>query len=183
MRFLESRLAGVWIVEPELHTDARGSFARIWCAREFGERGLETGIAQCALSVNRRRGTLRGLHYQAPPWEETKLVRCVRGALWDVVVDLRPGSPTYLRHRGVELTAENRRALYVPAGCAHGFQTLEDDTEVLYQLSTPYVPEAARGLRWDDPGLAIRWPLEPTVLSDRDRSFPDHDPLRHPAAR
>jgi dTDP-4-dehydrorhamnose 3,5-epimerase len=165
-------LAGVALIELELHTDERGFFARTFCARDFEARGLSSNVAQCSLSYTQRRGTLRGLHFQRAPASEDKLVRCVRGAIYDVAVDLRVDSPTRYAHAGVELTAENRRALFIPKGFAHGFQTLADDTEVLYQISAFYVPELAAGVRFDDPRLGIRWPLEVAAISDRDRALP-----------
>jgi len=171
MRFIAAELAGAWIIEPEPHEDGRGLFARTFCAREFREHGLVDTLVQCNTSWNARKGTLRGLHYQLPPSSEIKLVRCTAGALWDVIVDLRPDSPTFLQHVGVELTAKNRRALYIPEMFAHGFQTLEDDTEVFYQMSEFYAPKSARGLRFDDPKLAIKWPLPATSISDQDRSW------------
>jgi dTDP-4-dehydrorhamnose 3,5-epimerase len=171
MRFIAAELAGVWIIEPEPHEDGRGLFARTFCAREFREHGLVDTFVQCNTSWNARKGTLRGLHYQLPPSSEVKLVRCTAGALWDVLVDLRPDSPTYLQHVGVELTAKNRRALYIPEMFAHGFQTLEDDTEVFYQMSEFYAPKSARGLRFDDPKLAIKWPLPVTSISGQDRHW------------
>ncbi|HEX6040824.1 dTDP-4-dehydrorhamnose 3,5-epimerase [Longimicrobium sp.] len=177
MIFVPTLLDGAWVVEPEPVEDERGFFARTWCADEFRARGLDPALAQCSVSFNRRRGTLRGMHFQAAPHAEAKLVRCTRGALWDVVVDLRPGSPTFTRWFGVELTADNHRALYVPQGFAHGFQTLADDTEVFYQISVPYAPGAGRGVRWDDPAFGIRWPhADARILSDRDRAYPDFDP-------
>lgn len=176
MIFTELALPDVRVVELEPHRDERGFFARAWCRREFEEAGLETRVAQCNLSFNRRRGTLRGMHFQAPPMEEVKLVRCVRGALLDVVVDLRPDSPTFGEHAAVELTAENRRALYVPRGFAHGFQTLQDDTEIYYQMSEFHSPEHARGYRFDDPAFGIEWPVHPPVVKEKDRAWPDFDP-------
>jgi len=173
VRFEPTPLSGAWIVALEPHADERGFFARVWCAEEFGARGLETRVAQTSLSLNRRRGTLRGMHWQAAPHEETKVVRCVRGAMFDVIIDLRPASPTYARHFAVELSAENRLALYVPKGFAHGFQTLADDTEVLYQISEFYAPAAGRGARWNDPAFGIRWPIAEPILSARDRDYPD----------
>lgn len=172
---------GACLVTPEPHADVRGEFARIWDPHAFAAAGLDPAIAQCSLSVSRRRGTLRGLHFQAAPHEEAKLVRCVRGAIHDVIVDLRPGSARFLRHEAVALSHADRRALYVPRGFAHGFQTLEDDTEVLYQISTPYSPEHARGVRWDDPAFGIRWPLLPPILLERDAAYPDFRPARAPA--
>jgi dTDP-4-dehydrorhamnose 3,5-epimerase len=165
------RLPGVYVVEPEPFEDERGMFARTFCAREFREQGLIETFVQCNTSWNGRRGTLRGLHYQLPPAAEVKLVRCTSGAVWDVVVDLRSDSPTYLQHIGVELSATNRRALYIPETCAHGFQTLVDGSEIFYQMSEFYAPEAARGLRYDDRKLGISWPVGDPILSDRDRSW------------
>jgi dTDP-4-dehydrorhamnose 3,5-epimerase len=179
--FRPTALAGVWIVEPERHRDARGFFARTWCAEEFRARGLRDTLAQASLSHNARRGTLRGLHYQAAPHEEAKLVRCTRGALVDVVVDLRETSPTFARHVAVRLDADGRLAVYVPEGCAHGYQTLVDDTEVFYQMSGPHVPGAARGVRWDDPAFGLAWPVPDPIMLDRDRAYPDF--RREPASR
>jgi dTDP-4-dehydrorhamnose 3,5-epimerase len=170
--FSPTPLAGAWLIEPERLEDDRGFFARSFCREEFAARGLNPEIAQSNISWNRRRGTLRGLHYQAAPHAEVKLVRCTRGAVWDVIVDLRPDSPSYRRWHGVELSAERRCALYVPEGFAQGFQTLVDDTEVLYLMSQLYRPEAARGLRWDDPALGIAWPIADPLLSDHDRGLP-----------
>jgi dTDP-4-dehydrorhamnose 3,5-epimerase len=169
----ETAVAGAWIVEPERHVDARGFFARTWCAEEFRAHGLSARCVQSSISHNPRRGTLRGLHYQVAPHEEAKLVRCTRGAIYDVIVDLRPESPTFLRHAAVVLDADNRLAVYVPEGCAHGFQTLKDDSEVLYQMSEVYAPAFTRGVRWNDPLFGIEWPLHPTVISKRDRSCAD----------
>jgi dTDP-4-dehydrorhamnose 3,5-epimerase len=174
MRFLATGLAGAFVIEPEPREDERGLFARTWCREEFAARGLNTAWAQCNVSFNNRRGTLRGLHYQAGPYAEVKLVRCTAGAAYDVIVDLRPGSPTCRRWAAVELTARNRRAVYIPAGFAHGFQTLADGTELFYQMSELYHPESARGARWDDPALGIAWPECPErVISPRDLAFPD----------
>lgn len=178
MIFTETPLGGAFVIDPEPIEDARGFFARTWCRREIGARGLETRIAQVSTSFSKRRGTLRGMHYQAAPAAETKIVRCTRGALHDVIVDLRPESPTFTRHLAVVLTAENRKMLYVPAGFAHGFQTLEHDTEVLYQISEFYSPEHARGVRWDDPAFGISWPDDERTIADRDRSYPDFRPPR-----
>lgn len=178
MIFTPARLDGVWIVELDPHEDDRGTFARTWCRREFAEHGLPTELVQCSLSRTKRRGTIRGLHWQAPPHAEDKLVRCSRGAIWDVAVDLRPDSPTFREHVGVELTAETGRALLVPKGFAHGFQTLEDDVEVLYKMSEFYEPEAGRGARWDDPAFDIDWPIDDPVLHPRDASFPDFEDER-----
>ena len=164
---------GAVVIEPELVEDERGFFARSFCAREFAARGLDARVAQCNVSFNRARGTLRGLHFQRPPHAEAKLVRCTRGAVYDVALDLRSDSPTFLVHFAVELSAANRKMLFVPAGLAHGFQTLEPDTEVFYQISTPYVPDAADGVRWNDPAFAIDWPLAVSAISERDRAYPD----------
>lgn len=172
MIFTATELDGLWIVDPEPRTDERGSFARTFCAREFAEHGLQDRVAQMNVSQNRRRGTLRGMHYQRSPHGETKLVRATRGAIFDVVVDLRPDSPTHRRWAGFELTAASGRALYVPLGFAHGFQTLTDDTEVLYLMGSPYEPSAATGVRFDDPAIGVAWPLPPVALSEADRNLP-----------
>ncbi len=173
MRFVETPLSGVWVIELEEIEDERGWFARTFDAEEFRGRGLNPDVVQCNASFNHRAGTLRGMHYQADPHGESKLVRCVRGAIFDVTVDLRDGSPTCRDWHGVELSAENRRAFYIPAGLAHGFQTLTDETEVLYQMGDPYVPEAARGVRWDDPAFGIEWlALEgERTISEKDSSY------------
>lgn len=170
MRFEETALAGAYVVDLEPIRDERGFFARSYCVREFAERGLEAVATQCNVSFNARRGTVRGLHASVAPAAETKLVRCTRGAIWDVIVDLRPRSPTRLEHVAVELSADNRRALYVPEGFAHGFQTLADDTEVFYQMSVLYRPEAQRRYRFDDPAFGVPWPLEVTSVSPEDAS-------------
>jgi dTDP-4-dehydrorhamnose 3,5-epimerase len=172
MRFEETAVAGVWIVDVEEIHDERGFFARTMCVREFEERGLNGAAVQCSVSFNHHRGTLRGMHYQQAPATETKLVRCIRGAIHDVVVDLRPDSPTYRRWVGVELTADNRRALYIPELVAHGFQTLTDDSEVFYQIGAFYAPEHARGVRYDDPALAIDWPLPVSMIAEKDTRWP-----------
>lgn len=172
MIFTELALKGVCLIEPKRREDERGFFARTFCVEEFFAHGLDPAVAQCNVSYNRRRGTLRGLHYQAPPYAEVKLVRCTAGAAFDVVVDIRPSSPTFKRWLGVELSARNRKMLYIPEGFAHGFQTLDDHTELFYQMSKVYVPEAARGIRWDDPSLAIVWPLSVTIVSDCDCHLP-----------
>lgn len=172
MIFRETPLAGAFLLEPERFEDERGYFARTFCRREFEEHGLEPAVAQASVSYNRRRGTLRGLHFQAPPHAEAKLVRVARGAVFDAIVDLRPGSWSYLQAFAVELTADSGRQLYVPRGFAHGFQTLADDTEVCYQMSAFYAPEAARGYRYDDPAFAIAWPEPVTVISDKDSRLP-----------
>lgn len=177
MQFLETRLAGVFVVQLEPRGDERGFFARSWCEREFAALGLNAQLVQCNISFNKVKGTLRGMHYQAAPHEEDKLVRCTRGALFDVAVDLRPDSPTFREWVGVELSGENRDALYIPKGFAHGFQTLEDNTEIFYQMSTFYEPGAGRGVRWDDPLLDITWPLPATVINQRDLAFPLLEPV------
>jgi dTDP-4-dehydrorhamnose 3,5-epimerase len=168
-----TEVEGCYVIAPERLEDARGFFARTYDRWEFEERGLNPRIAQSSISYNPRKGTLRGMHYQIPPFQEVKLVRCTRGSIHDVAVDLRPGSPTHMRHAAVDLDAQNRLALYVPEGCAHGFLTLEDDCEVFYQISERHSPDHARGIRWDDPALSIRWPGRVEVISDRDRSYPD----------
>lgn len=169
----ETPLPGVRIVEPERLSDERGFFARVFCARTFAEAGLEPGLVQASISYNIRQGTLRGLHFQRPPHGEAKLVRCTAGAMFDVAVDLRLGSPAFGRWFGIELTSANRLALYIPPGVAHGFQTLADDTEVSYHMATEYVPGASGGVRWDDPVIGVAWP-DPAgaILSDRDRALP-----------
>lgn len=176
MKFFETELKGAYVVEPELIEDERGLFARAFCEREFSVHGLETRFVQCSISFSRRKGTLRGMHYQAPPHAETKIVRCTSGAVRDVIVDLRRSSPTRGRWFSVELTARNRAILYIPEGVAHGFQTLEDNSEVFYQISKFYKPEATRGVRWNDPAFSIPWPLENPILSERDRTYPDWQP-------
>jgi dTDP-4-dehydrorhamnose 3,5-epimerase len=172
MKFVETGVPGAFIIELERHVDARGFFARTFCPEEFRAHGLETSLVQCSLSLSHEKGTLRGLHFQWAPWGEVKLVRCVRGAIWDVIVDLRPGSPTFGQHTGVELSAENRRAFYVPKGFAHGLQTLMEDTEVYYQISHAHVPESIAGIQATDPALGIKWPLPWTQRSDKDLGLP-----------
>jgi dTDP-4-dehydrorhamnose 3,5-epimerase len=172
MIFRETVIGGVVVVEPEPHEDERGFFARTWDAEEFDRRGLNGRLVQCSISFNRLRGTLRGMHYQAAPHQEAKLVRCTSGSIFDVAVDLRTESTTYRRWFGTELSAVNRLALYVPEGCAHGFLTLTDDAEVAYQISQFHAPDAARGLRWDDPAIGIEWPGDVLVVNERDRSYP-----------
>ena len=177
MRFLPTALPGVFVVEPELKADDRGFFARTWCRDEFAAAGLAATWVQCNVSFNRRAGTLRGMHWQAAPHEEVKLVRCTTGAAYDVVLDLRRDSPAFGKWVAVEITAENRKAVYIPAGCAHGFQTLADATELFYQMSAFYHPEAAHGVRWDDPAFGIAWPpCAARVIAPRDISFPDFAP-------
>ena len=173
MKFLETELQGAFVIELETLEDSRGFFARVWCNEEFEEHGLVPRIAQVNTSFNAKAGTLRGMHYQIAPHEETKVVRCIRGSLYDVIVDLRPDAPTYKRWTGVELTARNHRMLYVPAKFAHGFITLEDNTEVMYLISEAYAPEAARAIRWDDPEIGIEWPRPVVEISERDAGWPD----------
>lgn len=172
MRYTPTDVDGVTIIDIEPHHDARGFFARSFCAGEFEKHGLDEAVAQTNISYNRVRGTLRGLHRQIPPYREAKLVRCTRGAIVDVAVDVRPESPTYGRHVKVELTAENHRALFLPPYVAHGFQTLVDDTEVMYQVSGPYAPPGEQGFRYDDEEFGVTWPLPVTVISDKDASWP-----------
>jgi dTDP-4-dehydrorhamnose 3,5-epimerase len=172
VRFVETELPGAFLIEVEPHRDERGLFARTFCGDEFAARGLASSFAQCSTSWNARAGTLRGMHWQDPPQAEVKLVRCTAGAIFDAIVDLRPGSPTRGRWLSVELAAETRRMLYVPEGFAHGFQTLRDASEVFYQISRSQAPAAARGFRFDDPDVGIRWPLPPGEMSARDRELP-----------
>ena len=171
MTFHKTRLPGVFEINIQPMTDARGFFARSWCQKEFDSHGLSPKIVQCNISFNARRGTLRGLHYQTPPCAETKLVRCTKGAVYDVVVDLRPHSPTYKDWIAVALTAADHNMVYVPEGCGHGFLTTEDDTEVFYQMSEFYSQEHSRGVRWNDPAFGIAWPEEVFVISERDRTY------------
>jgi dTDP-4-dehydrorhamnose 3,5-epimerase len=177
MKFVETPIAGVWIVELEPMTDERGYFARTWCEAEFQARGLKSRFVQSSVSFNLRRGTLRGMHYQSSPYEEAKLVRCTRGALYDVALDLRPQSATYGRWYAVELSEDNGRSIYIPEGCAHGFQTLRRHTEVSYQISEIFHPESARAVRWNDPFFQIQWPRVPhRTISARDLAHPDFTP-------
>ncbi|BDI14791.1 dTDP-4-dehydrorhamnose 3,5-epimerase [Nostoc cf. commune SO-36] len=171
MIFTETKIKGAFIVDLELQRDSRGFFARSFCIQEFKDRGLKPTIAQCNLSFNYKKGTLRGMHYQKPPSQETKLVRCIKGGIYDVIIDLRPESSSYLSHIGIKLTAENRLALYIPERCAHGFQTLTDETEVNYQMGDLYAPEYANGYRYDDPAFGIEWPLPVTEISEKDRAW------------
>jgi dTDP-4-dehydrorhamnose 3,5-epimerase len=168
MKYVETLLPGLIVLELEPVSDSRGFFARTWCEKEFQERGLCTGFSQAGIAFNHLRGTVRGLHFQRPPFAEVKIVRCTAGSILDVAVDLRPGTPTYLKHFALELSARNRTALYIPEGFAHGYQTLEDNTEVAYWLSQPYAPEYAAGIRWNDSTVGIEWPLEVTQISERD---------------
>ncbi len=172
MIFTETALKGAFVIDPEPVPDERGMFARVWCAQEFELHGLSSRWIQSSVSVNRRKGTLRGMHYQVAPNEEVKLVRCTAGAIYDVIVDLRPTSSTYGRHVGLPLTADNRRSLYIPKQFAHGFLTLQDNSEVSYHMSEFYVPSSARGIRWDDSLLHIEWPEPIVIVSEKDRMWP-----------
>lgn len=178
MIFTETKLSGAYIVEPERYEDERGFFARSWCQNEFAEHGLNPRLAQCNISFNKKRGTLRGMHFQAPPRAEAKLVRCTQGAIYDVIIDLRPNSATFKHWIAVTLAAENRKMLYIPENFAHGFLTLEDNTEVFYQMSEFYAPSSARGLRWDDPLFAIFWPEPVSIISQKDQQFEDFNLVR-----
>jgi dTDP-4-dehydrorhamnose 3,5-epimerase len=173
MIFQASRLSGAFVIDPQRLDDERGFFARTFCRDEFAAHGLRPNFVQCNISLNSRKGTLRGMHYQDKPYEEAKLVRCTRGAIFDVIVDIRKKSVTYGQWFGVELTADNRRMLYVPEGFAHGFQTVEDDSEVFYQMAEMYKSEYARGIRWNDPSFNIAWPLPNPIISPRDAAYPD----------
>jgi len=172
--FAETKLKGAYVIEIEKLKDHRGFFARTWCKKEFEEHNLVSRVRQANVSYNKKKGTLRGMHYQLSPYEETKLVRCTMGAIYDVIIDLRLASPTYTQWIGVELTAENYKMLYVPENFAHGFITFEDNTEVAYQVSQFYTPGSERGIRWDDPAFQIDWPLEVQVISDKDKNWPDY---------
>jgi dTDP-4-dehydrorhamnose 3,5-epimerase len=178
MLFTPTDLPGAMIVDLDRKSDDRGFFARSWCRDEFTQHGLNPALVQCNVSFNRAAGTLRGMHYQIPPHEEAKLVRCTAGALYDVIIDMRPSSKTYLRHLAVELTAENRRALYIPEGFAHGFVTLADNTEIFYQMSAFYHAESQRGVRYNDPAFGIRWPVPINVISPKDTEYPNFKPDR-----
>lgn len=182
MIFEETPVAGAFLIDLERREDDRGFFARAFCRREFEEHGLNPDVVQCNLSLSANAGTLRGMHFQRPPHEEAKLVRCTRGALWDVVLDLRPGSPTYLASYGAELSADNRRMLYIPEGCAHGFQTLVPETEAFYQVSAAYAPDHEGGVRWDDPAFGLEWPeAAERTISAKDLAWPDYEPVGLPA--
>ena len=172
MRFTATQIPGTFTIEAEDQADERGFFARVFCREEFARHGLNQNVAQCSISFSKLRGTLRGMHYQATPHAEAKLVRCTQGSIFDVALDLRPDSPAYLKWNGIEISATNRRMHYIPEGCAHGMLTLRDDTEVHYQISDSYHPECMLGVRWDDPAFAIAWPETVRVCSARDRSFP-----------
>lgn len=176
MRFSPTNLAGAYVIEPEPTSDDRGFFARTWCRNEFLGNGLNPSLVQCNISYNLSRGTLRGMHYQKMPYAEAKLVRCTQGAIYDVIIDLRDYSDTFMQWFGVELTGENRKALYVPEGFAHGFITLYDKTEVLYQMSEFFHAESAAGVRWNDPAFSITWPIEVKVISERDQNYQDFKP-------
>ncbi len=175
MIFIETKLPGVFEIHLEPMRDERGFFARSWCQHEFEQHGLKAVTVQCNIAFNEKKGTLRGVHHQAEPHPEGKLVRCTQGAIYDVVVDLRPKSPTFKQWIGVELTAANRHMLYVAEGCGHGLITLEDQTEVFYQMTDFYFPEFSRGVRWNDPAFQIKWPAQPVVMSERDRNYPDFE--------
>ena len=172
MQFIDTPIPEMFVIEVEPVRDERGFFARSFCEEELRARGLNPHVSQCGISFNARRGTLRGMHYQAAPHEEAKLVRCTMGAVYDVVLDLRRDSPAYRRWYATELTSQNRRLLYVPEGCAHGFLTLTDETELFYQISMPHARDAARGVRWNDPAFGIEWPCEPAVIAERDALWP-----------
>jgi dTDP-4-dehydrorhamnose 3,5-epimerase len=177
VKFVATAIPGAFVIDPERLSDERGFFARTWSDAELLERGLDARLAQCSIAFNERAGTLRGMHYQLPPHAETKLVRCTRGAILDVIVDLREDSPAFCRHVAVELSMENRRMLYVPEGVAHGYQTLTDASEVFYQMSAAYAPTHARGVRWNDPRFGIVWPdAAKRVMNERDRTYPDFVP-------
>lgn len=179
MKFISTPLHGAYLIELEKRGDERGFFARAFCRNEFRQQGLPDAFVQVNNSLSAERGTLRGLHYQLPPKAETKLVRCIRGSLWDVILDLRPESPTFGSWFGAELSAENRRMMLVPKGFAHGFVTLSDDTEAFYFVDEFYAPDLERGIRWNDPRFAVDWPVAPAVISDKDRLHPDFDQLHH----
>lgn len=179
MKYIETPLEGAWLIEPEKRGDDRGFFARIFCQREFEGHGLASTFVQANNSLSGPRGTLRGMHYQLPPHAETKLVRCIQGAFWDVILDLRPDSPTFGQWFGAELSAANRRMMYVPKGFAHGLITLTEDAESFYLVDEFYSPDFERGVRWDDPKFNIEWPIAPTVISDKDRRHPDFNPDWH----
>ncbi|MBO7747245.1 dTDP-4-dehydrorhamnose 3,5-epimerase [Paenibacillus sp. MWE-103] len=172
MRFAETPLPGAYLIEPEPVADGRGFFVRTYCEKEFAAHGIAAPPVQCNVSYNHKRGTVRGMHFQRKPFEEKKLVRCTQGAIYDVIVDIRPDSPAFGRWFGVELTGANQRMLYIPEGFAHGFQTLEDETAVFYQMSEFFAPEASEGVRWDDPAIGIQWPLPCAIISEKDAAYP-----------
>jgi dTDP-4-dehydrorhamnose 3,5-epimerase len=171
--FTETKLPGAFVIELEKHADQRGFFARTFCQEEFKARGLNPEVLQCNVSFNKRKGTMRGMHYQAAPFAEAKLVRCTAGSIYDVIIDLRPSSPAFKQYFAVELSAKNHKMLYIPEEFAHGFQTLEDDTEVFYQMSQNFSPEHGRGVRWDDPAFGIKWPEDERIIVERDRKYSD----------
>jgi dTDP-4-dehydrorhamnose 3,5-epimerase len=173
MKFKKTKLKGAYVIEIEKLSDERGFFARAWCQKEFEAKGLNADLAQANVSYNSKMGTIRGMHYQIAPYQECKLIRCTRGAIYDVIIDLRPDSPTYKQWTGVELTSDNYTMFFVPEDFAHGFQTLADDTEITYQVSQFYTPGSEQGIRFDDPAFNIRWPQEVTIISDKDRTWPD----------
>lgn len=179
MRYNETPIKGVYLIDLEKRSDERGFFARMYCREEFAHQGLDTQFLQANNSASVHKGTLRGMHYQLPPKAETKLVRCIRGSIYDVVLDLRPNSLTFGKSYGATLSADNRLMMYVPKGCAHGFLTLENDAEVFYLVSETYSKEQERGIRWNDPRFQIKWPFAPSVVSDRDQAHPDFDPAHH----
>ena len=180
MKFIETKLKGAFLIDPEFLADERGFFARTCCRKEFEQHGLNSDWVQCNISYNKRKGTLRGMHYQVDPYAETKLVRCTMGAIYDVIVDLRPDSKTYRQWIAAELSAENRKMIYIPQGFAHGFQTLVDNSEVFYQMSAFYAPECARALRWNDPQFEIRWPETERTISQKDKMIEDFEPAEGP---
>jgi len=173
MIFTETKIKGAFIIDPELLIDERGFFARSFCKEEFQNHGLETNIVQCNISYNKKKGTLRGMHYQVPPFEEAKIVSCFKGSIYDVIVDLRRESPTYKKWVAAELSEKNFKMVYVPRGCSHGFQTLDDNSIVYYQMTEYFHPECARGLRWDNPSIGIVWPVSQMVISERDKNYQD----------
>jgi dTDP-4-dehydrorhamnose 3,5-epimerase len=179
VKFHKTPLVGAYTIELDMRGDARGFFARFFCEKEFGEAGLETRFVQINNSLTAAKGTLRGMHYQLPPSSEVKVIRVVRGALWDCLVDLRPDSPTFRKWFGAELSADNRLAMYAPRGCAHGFVTLTDDVEMFYLMGASYAPERERGLRWNDPAFGVEWPITPRETSEKDSKWPDFDPVFH----
>jgi dTDP-4-dehydrorhamnose 3,5-epimerase len=175
MRFIPTKLSGAFVIEPVVFEDERGLFTRTWSEREMRENGCNPAVLECNVSFNKKAGTLRGMHFQLAPFAQAKLVRCTMGAIWDCIIDLRTDSPTFKQWIGVELTAQNRKQLYIPEGFAHGFVTLADDTEVLYQMGNVYNAASARGVRWNDPAFAIEWPRQPSVINERDNTYPDFD--------
>jgi dTDP-4-dehydrorhamnose 3,5-epimerase len=179
MKFTPTQLKGAYVVEPVLLSDDRGFFARTWCRREFRDRGLNPDMVQCNVSFNKIKGTLRGMHHQVAPHEEAKLVRCTTGAIYDVILDLRPDSRTYKAWAAFKLSADNRKMIYIPEGFSHGFMTLEDNTEIFYQMAAYYTPECNTGVRWNDPAFNISWPAKPVVISEKDSNYPDYSARDH----